>query len=420
MLSREAQTVVRATLPIVGTVINDITKRFYERMFTAEPELLHLFNRGNQATNEQARALAGSVAAFATHLVAEPRIDPVRLLGRIAHKHAAVGVLPEQYTIVGRHLLAAVAEVLGAAATPEILAAWDEVYWLMACLLVAKESRLNQETGTTTGIWRPWRVDRRDEEATDVVSFILSAADGAAAPVFKSGQYISVAISLPEGGRQIRQYSLSDAPAAGQWRITVKRVRGDGASPDGAISTFLHESVAVGDLLTVSAPFGDVVLDDTDSPLLVASAGIGCTPVMSMLRDLSARQSTRPVQALHADHSPRTHALRDDLLSTVEALPNATLNLWYEDLSDGEAPAGARAGFVQLRPDPLPDRLRAYLCGPLPFMRDLRSQLLRRGVPAEQSRYEVFGPDLWLADESPMADDVASETVSYSPSTTRS
>lgn len=133
LLSARSQEVVRATASVVAQNAEKITACFYPRMFAAHPELLQLFNQGNQgnqATGEQSRALAGSVVAYAVQLI-DPDAPPFHhVMQRIAHKHISLGIRPEQYTIVGHHLLAAVAEVLGDAVTPEIAAAWDEVYWL--------------------------------------------------------------------------------------------------------------------------------------------------------------------------------------------------------------------------------------------------------------------------------------------------
>ena len=114
-------------------------------MFAAHPELLRVFNQGNQATGEQSKALAGSVVAYAVQLIdpKAPSFDHV--MRRIAYKHVSLGIRPEQYTIVGENLLASVGEVLGDAVTPEVAAAWSEVYWLFALQLVAEEARLYQQ-----------------------------------------------------------------------------------------------------------------------------------------------------------------------------------------------------------------------------------------------------------------------------------
>lgn len=395
MLSEQATPVVRATLPVVGAAIGNIAELFYRRLFDAHPELLReLFNRGNQANGEQQKALAGSIAAFAGMLLEKPDARPDAMLARIANKHASLGITSDQYKIVHRHLFAAIAEVLGDAVTDEVAAAWDEVYWLMANALIAVETRLYQEAGAAEGeVWRRMVITERRQETPDVVSFVLRPGDGRPAGSFRPGQYVSVQVELADGARQIRQYSLSAAPGRPDWRISVKRVRGT-AGPDGEVSSWLHEHAHPGDTLTVSMPFGDLVLPEGDGPLLLASAGIGNTPVLAMLDHLTCTGPDRRVVNVHADRTPADHAHREEHLDRVRALPDCRLHLWYES-PGGEAPEAA-ARRADLGDLDLPEDLTAYLCGPLPFMRAVRGDLLRRGVPAERIHYEVFGPDLWL------------------------
>ncbi|WP_282701766.1 globin domain-containing protein [Streptomyces sp. CC219B] len=397
MLSPESAAVVRATLPAVGGALDEITKRFYGTMFAEQPELLDgLFNRGNQASGEQRQALAGSIAAFAQALLATPDTRPDALLARIAHKHAALGVTEDQYTIVHKYLFRAIGDVLGEAVTPEVAAAWDEVYWLMAGALIALEARLYHEAQVDPRApWRQWTVVERHEETADVVSFLLRPADDTPLPAARAGQYVSVRALMPDGVHQTRQYSLSNAPGDRLRRITVKRVASVADAPEGEVSNQLHRSVRVGDELTLSAPFGDVALDDSDAPLLLVSAGIGCTPMVGMLEHLAATGATRPVWLLHADRSPADHALRADTDRTLGELPGARAQFWYEQDAAGEP--GARLGLMELGELDLPADADVYLCGSLPFMRAARAQLLRAGIPARHIRYEVFGPDLWLA-----------------------
>ncbi|WP_435972528.1 globin domain-containing protein [Streptomyces sp. Qhu_M48] len=394
MLSEQAVPVVRATLPAVGGALDRITARFYERLFAAHPELLRdLFNRGNQAGGEQRQALAGSIAAFAVALVEKPDVRPDAMLSRIAHKHASLGVTAAQYKTVHEHLFAAIAEVLGDAVTPEVAQAWDEVYWLMANALIAVETRLYQEAGITAGqAWRSMEITERREETSDTASFVLRRTDGTPTEAFRPGQYVSVRVTLPDGARQIRQYSLSAAPGRPGRRITVKRVDGD---PAGEVSSWLHAHAGAGDTLEVSAPFGDLVLPDGETPLLLASAGIGSTPMLAMLDHLAATGSTRPVVVVHADRAPGSHAHAAELRHLVDALPQATLHLWYEEPGD----SGARPGRADVTALDLPAGATAYLCGPLPFLRAVRGDLVRRGVAAADIHYEVFGPDLWLGGE---------------------
>jgi len=400
VLSESSAAVVTATLPAVQAHGEAITGRFYQRMFDAHPELLDVFNRGNQATGQQKAALAAAVVAYAEHLTGDGRVPWGPILDRIAHKHASLGITATQYTIVGRHLLAAVGEVLGDAVTAEVAAAWDEVYWLLACELIAREARLYTLAGVAEdgAVWRDWRVVARTRETADVVSFTLVPADGAPAPAFTPGQYVSVAVDLDGGrGQQIRQYSLSGRPGAPDWRITVKRVRGAGDAPDGVVSTYLHERVAAGDTLRLSPPFGEVSALGDGGPLLLVSAGIGLTPALSALEHLAATEPEREVVLVHADRTPSAHARREELPRLQERLPNLSVRLWYEDATDGEL-AGLKAevaeGLVDPARIPLSPGARVHLCGPVPFMSLVRGGLLRRGVPPERIAYEVFGPGM--------------------------
>ncbi|MFF2145578.1 globin domain-containing protein [Kitasatospora sp. NPDC058190] len=391
MLSAKSAEVVEATLPVVGAAIGDITPRFYDRLFAAHPELLRdLFNRGNQANGTQREALAGSIAAFASALIANPDQRPDAMLARIAHKHVSVGIDNEQYKVVHEHLFAAIVEVLGAAVTPEVAAAWDEVYWLMANALMAVEDRLRDEAaagGDPADLWRPYTVVTRYQETSTVTSYLVRPADGRPVPASRPGQYVSVRTELPDGAHQIRQYSLSGG-ADGALRFSVKREDG------GEVSGHLHDHLRTGDTVELAPPMGDIFLADGDGPVLLASAGIGNTPMTAMLDHLAATGSSRQVISVHGDHDQLSHAFRADLEQLTAKLPGATAHVFYERPL-GEWPA-ERTGLVDLATVEIPAGTTAYLCGPLPFLRAVRGQLLAAGVAAADIHYEVFGPDLWL------------------------
>ncbi|GAB7007627.1 FAD-binding oxidoreductase [Nocardioides sp. AN3] len=403
MLSATSRQVVRATLPVIGAAIGDITPVFYRRMFAAHPELERdLFNRGNQAQGDQQRALAGAIAAYATLLVAEDGPDPRAVLARIAHKHASLGVREDQYPIVHEHLFAAIVEVLGEAVTPEVASAWDEVYWHMAHALVDIEKGLYAEAGVAPGdVWRTLVVRRRIHESRDTVAFTLEAPDGGPLPAARPGQYVSVAVRLPDGARQIRQYSLTRAPGQSAWGISVKAVPAqrdaDAIVPAGEVSNFLHDNVFEGDMLEVSTPFGELELTEGGSPLVLVSAGIGITPMIGFLHHLRRTSSRREVVVLHADRSPSRHAHRAELAELVDSLPGASLHRWYEDLGVRSAGDTLYRGRIDLDGFELPADADVYLCGPLPFMAGVKSALLARGVAEDRIHYEVFGPDRELS-----------------------
>lgn len=403
MLSTKSAETVRATLPVIGAAIGDITPVFYQNMFAAHPELERdLFNRGNQAQGDQQRALAGAIAVYATLLVTPDGPSPQAILSRIANKHASLGITGDQYAIVHKYLFEAIVAVLGDAVTEDVASAWDEVYWHMADALLAIENELYATSGVEPGrVWQDVLVRRRVQESPDTVAFVLTSPDGAALSNFRPGQYISVSVTLADGAHQIRQYSLSRAPMHDAWRITVKSipatVTADGVTiQPGEVSNYLHENVFDGDLLRVSRPFGDLVLDESASPLVLISAGIGCTPMVGMLHHLSYTNASRPVSVLHADRSPARHAHRRELQELVDQLPSATLHHWYENLGERPASDTIREGRINLEAVEVPADAQVYLCGPLPFMETVRNTLMERAVPVDHIHYEVFGPDKWL------------------------
>ncbi|HBO54375.1 MAG TPA: hemin transporter, partial [Janibacter terrae] len=212
------------------------------------------------------------------------------------------------------------------------------------------------------------------------------------------GQYVSVQVPLADGARQIRQYSLTGAPDSPTWGFTVKAIRASEAAglPAGEVSTYLHEEVFEGDTLRVSLPFGDLVLEEGSDPVLLVSAGIGCTPIIGMLHHLAREGADRPVTVLHADRSPARHAHRRELADLVGRIDDARLHHWYEDLGSRAATETVRHGRIDLASDDIDPSAEVYLCGPLPFMESVRGQLAERGVPEERIHYEVFGPDTWI------------------------
>ena len=388
MLSTQSFPLIEATLPLVGERMPAIARNFYARMFAAHPELFDgLFSRSNQKNGSQQQALAGSIANFATHLVNNPETTPESMLARVAHKHVSLDIRPEQYDVVYRYLFEAIAEELHDVITAEIADAWTEVYWLMAHALIKIEKGLYSAAASDRPL-APWVVVGKDAAGADAVTFTLEPADDTPVSPSLPGQYVSVTVRMHDGIHQVRQYSLS-AGTGTRTRVFTTRL-----DADGEVSPALHRDVQIGDQLILSNPCGDITLSAGDHPLVLASAGIGCTPSASILRSLVDQNSLREVLVLHAESTLDRWALREQMSEDVATLEAAELELWLEVPSDGDA---SHEGFMSLANVTIPENASVYLCGPLPFMRSLRSQALDAGVPAERIHYEVFGPDLWLA-----------------------
>ncbi|MBG6085180.1 globin domain-containing protein [Zhihengliuella flava] len=389
MLSAKSRPVIEATLPVVGEHLEEITRTFYADLFAAHPELLDgLFSRSNQRNGAQQQALAGSIAAFATHLLAHPDSLPEAVLSRIAHKHASLGITEDQYEVVYHYLFGAIARVLGDAVTEEVADAWTEVYWLMADALIKIERGLTAQQANTQP-WSPWILTARRPAGTRAVTLHFTPGDSTPPSAALPGQYVSLRVQLPGDLRQVRQYTLSDAVTEpNERRITVK------LDDAGEVSGVLHHHLAIGDVVELSNPYGDLTLDpDQTSPLILATAGIGCTPAAAALSALAAIGSERRVIVLHSESHRHHWALEEQMRAHVDALPHAELRLWLGDTTGSPDASASPMRFDDLD---LPVDAQAYLCGPLPFMRAARSQLVDAGVAAHRISYEVFGPDLWL------------------------
>jgi len=272
------------------------------------------------------------------------------------------------------------------------------VYWLMAFALINQERGLYSARGVRPGtVWRDWQVIEKVRETADVVRFTVKRIDDRLVKTSLPGQYVTVRMPMDDGIRQPRQYSLTKADDGEHRSFAVKRVHGDG-KPDGEVSNLLHDRIDVGDTLTMSLPFGDVVLDDS-RPAVFCSAGIGITPMAGMLSHLVNAGTHLNVTLLHADVDESSWALRRQVLDDVRALPDGRVHVWFENGADCSLPVdGVHAGTMDLSAVDPPEGAVYYLCGPLPFMQAMRSTLIDRGVPAREIQYEVFGPDLWQAD----------------------
>lgn len=394
MLSAESRPYIDASVPVLREHGLAITQAFYANLFAEYPELSQLFNLGNQANGSQQQALASAVFAYAANIDNTAALEPV--VSRIVHKHVSVGIRAEHYPIVGRHLLGAIQQVLGAAATPELLAAWDEAYGLLAQALIDAEQALYAERGISPGEMRTLTVSEIRRESALVSSYRLVPIDGEPIWAFKPGQYVTVRAELPEGRQQLRQYSLSDANDGQSIRISIKREPAGKAQPAGQVSNWLHERLAVGSRLQAGPPSGDFTPDLTGhAPLVLLSAGIGITPMIAVLNQLALSDPGRTVIFGYAARDPEHAPHRQDLAHARARMPELKICTFYEQ-APVEIDADDQLGQMQISRLPIWPYAdsKVYLCGPIGFMRAQWQDLLAAGVPAARLHREVFGPEL--------------------------
>ena len=389
MLSAKTIEIVKSTAPILETRGKEITTTFYRNLFVKHPELLNIFNHANQQKGRQQTALANTVTAAAHY------IDQLEVLlpavKQIAHKHRSLAIKPEHYPIVGENLLEAIKEVLGEAATDEIIGAWAEAYGAIADVFIAVEKEMYEEVQGAEGGWADYKefiVMDKVRESENITSILLKPADGQALPVFKPGQYMTIRISIP--GEQYlmnRQYSLTCSPNKAYFRISVKKEL-PGSSPDGKVSNYLHTYLNVGDRLEATAPAGDFTLDVMESePVYFIAGGVGITPFMSMLHTLSEKNPLRKVVLKHSVRNEQIRPFNEELKQLAQKMPHFETMFYVSDDK-------RRMTSEDLRG--LDPKGIYYICGPAGFMSFAVSSLREAGISEDQIHHEFFGPAMQL------------------------
>ncbi|KAK4035109.1 globin-like protein [Parachaetomium inaequale] len=411
--------IVKATAPVLQEHGVAITTVFYENLLRENPDLHNIFSSSSQATGRQPRALAGAVLGYATYIDDLPKL--AHAVERIAHKHVSLQVTPAQYDVVGKYLIQAIGQVLGAAATPDIVDAWVAAYGALAAVFINREGEMYKANAADhwTG-WRKFRIARKEQESSVITSFYLAPADGGATPLpkFYPGQYVSLQVRVPElGYLQSRQYSLSEGPTpAGEYyRISVKKEEGDAATGvPGLISNLLHARYAVGDEVELSHPQGEFYVDPADTskegvPAVLISAGVGATPLKAILDSLTTTTTTggqappvvkRPVSWIHSARSSAMQPFGDAVRQICRENENVTANVFLRSVGP-EDKAGVHYEFGDMRLDLAKldaerdlfvgdARAEYFVCGPEPFMVDVRAALEAMGVERGRIFLELF------------------------------
>jgi len=405
--------IVKATVPVLKEHGQTITEVFYQNMMSENPELRNIFSKTSQDTLRQPRALANAVLGYATYIDNLPMLAAA--VERIAHKHVSLQVAPAQYDIVGKYLIQAIGQVLGDAATADIVAAWTAAYGALASVFIGREGQMYKANAAEGWVgWRKFRVARRVAESSTITSFYLSPSDGTPLPKFLPGQYVSVQINVPQlGYLQSRQYSLSEAPrdAAEYYRISIKKDEGEKPGLPGIISNLLHDEYQVGSEVEVSHPQGEFYVDPTDKtkegvPAVLISVGVGATPLMAILSSLVPQKDSsvvpvrRPVSWVHASRSSATLPFGDAVRQIARENDNVTEHVFLRILG-AEDQEGLHYNYGQMRMDlaklekekdlHLDDsRSEYYICGPEEFMVDIRRVLTEMGVSKNRIHLELF------------------------------
>jgi len=402
VLSDNQKAIIKQTVPILQAHGETLTRHMYARMFRVNPEVRDFFNPAHQQSGSQQRALAGAILAYAQHIDDPAALgDPVEL---IAQKHTSLSIRPEHYPIVGDNLLASIREVLGEAATDNVIDAWAAAYAMLADIFINREKQIyrGQERIYGWQSFKPFVIDRLETSSQNITSLYLKPADGQPLASHQPGQYIGIRVTLPDGRLVVRTYSLSNAPGSDCYRISVKREPAPSAdTPQGVFSNYLHDNLRAGDRVELSPPCGEFTLDvpdDGDKPLVLMAGGVGVTPIMSMLHAALQRSPrSRPVVFIQGALNGAVHAFGDELRELRERYPNLHAHVRYSAPRDDDR-EHSRYDSEGLIDNDLIDAMVAdtdadyYFCGPTPMLEHVNRQLRARGTPEDNIHYEFFGP----------------------------
>jgi ferredoxin-NADP reductase/MOSC domain-containing protein YiiM len=288
-----------------------------------------------------------------------------------------------------------------AARIPALSPGWQRSF---ESLIADRHRRSNTGNSGLTGrthsirapFWRgfaPLTVLETQIEATAIRSLVIGAPDGHPLPDALPGQHILIRITSADGNSVIRNYSLCGAPGQGVYRIGVKREQ------NGLVSTHLHENVRPGQTLDVGAPRGDFILKMDERPMVLVSAGIGITPMLSMLHALTAQSVRLPsdVWWIHSARDGAHHAFRDEQIAALKHLPqNRVFTLYSRPRPDLDRIQTdySHTGHIDtafLQHAQLPLDANYYLCGPTSLLAKIVATLERLGIPPAQIHQEIFG-----------------------------
>ncbi|PKX93395.1 flavohemoprotein [Aspergillus novofumigatus IBT 16806] len=345
-LTPEQVQIIKATVPVLTEHGTTITTVFYKNMLTAHPELNNVFNTAHQVSGHQPRALAGALFAYASNIDNLGALGPAVEL--ICHKHASLYIKPDDYKIVGKFLLEAMGQVLGDALTPEILDAWATAYWQLADLMIGREAQLYEQA---------------------------------------------------EGWTDFRDFVIAQKREEGAW--TEPAEPGAKAHP-GYVSNILHEFINEGDTIKVSHPYGDFFLSDAKAanPVVLISAGVGLTPMTSILNTLTSESPERKVSFIHGARNSQARAFKNHITSLEQKLSNLTSTFFTshpteEDKQGEDYQYRGRVDLSKLddsRDLFLDDATTEYyICGPDTFMTDMLNVLKSKGVSEGRVKLELFG-----------------------------
>ena len=313
------------------------------------------------------------------------------MVDRITQRHASLGVRAEQYIVVEKYLFDAMKTILKDQLTQSIAEAWYAAYWQLAHIFINAECSLYNKAHWQG--FRDFKIVRKSNETDTVVSLYLQPLEQETVLQYSPGQFISIKVHVPSLGiDQIRQFSLSEAPGNDYFRVSVKKEPGE-------VSNVIHDVLKEDDVVQITCPFGSFTPKDRNGPAVLISAGVGATPVLSMLNTmLEDQNSKQQITWIQVDKTPSSQPFLEYVRTLAKTQGNILKTAFYYTDANAQSESiphlKGRPGLDKLDRGLLhisnPDS-RFYICGPSSFMVSIVKQLSGLGVTSDRIHLESFG-----------------------------
>lgn len=370
-LTPEQKKIVKETIPILKQAGEALTTQFYQNMFNEYPQVKIYFDSTNQKNLRQPKILAFALLKYAENIDdLSPLVDFVK---QIVSKHVGLQIKPQHYPYVGNALIGTMGQLLGSTATKEFIDAWTQAYGNLAQLLINMENeayKLQAWDG-----FKDFKVEKIVDECNNVKSVYFKPVDGKISKGLP-GQYITIRFNVGEEYPIARSYSISNVDDC--YRISVKKI--------GKISNFIHDNLKIGDEVTITPPSGNFVFENSDDIHHFVIGGIGITPVLPMLKELLPKGEKA---VLHYSNKTGDRPFVDTLKTWKQQYDNFTV-VEYITQSENVDDRIDQVNFRKIDKSDLQKiKGQVYLLGPVPFMMDIKSVLLEKGI---EPKVEFFGP----------------------------
>jgi len=377
-MSEKTIATIKATAPVVAPKALEITQAFYSKVLGKMPALLGLFNKSNFSSNKQPRALAEAVVAYASNIDSlGPLLVPHGPVDMIANKHCGLNIAPAHYVVVHENLMETIGEVLGAAVTPDIAAGWSEAVLFLAGVMIDWEERLYSTAERRPGGWRgpkKFTVTEVETITANVKRFTFKDPNYDGAYHFTPGQFLTLKVDPDGTGTTApRHYTVTSMPGDKFLQCSIKHL------PKGVVSGYMHLKITPGSVVELSPPFGVFTPIDEDETVVLISAGIGVTPMMS----LGTHFGSKVQLIVHVDKSPESHPHVDHFQDWEDR------QLFRYTSANGQTDPKVLAAEIKKR---VGVSHGFYLCGPPLWMAGMKEALTSLNVG--NVYFEAFMPQL--------------------------